>query len=314
MRGIGPSFLALAALVVVVACEDSTQPGPSEPPPTDGDSVIVAVAGDIACGSATPTTAPCRQAETAGLVALIDPDAVLVLGDLQYEDGSLDDFNTFYDPTWGIFKSITYPIPGNHEYETPSATGYFDYMDGVGAQSGRAGDRGRGYYAVTLGSWRIIALNSECDIIGGCGPGSTQEQWLRSELAANSATCTLAMWHRARFSSSNRAEDLSMVTAWQLLASAGADVVLSAHSHNYERFAPLLANGTRDDANGMRSFVVGTGGKDLHGFVNPHPSTEIRDHTTFGVLKLVLRESSYAWEFVPVDEGGFTDVGEANCR
>lgn len=314
MRGTSPSIFALAALVVFAACEGSTRPGPSEPPPIDGDSVIVAAAGDIACGSTTPTGEPCRHAETAGLVALIDPDAVLVLGDLQYEEGSLDEFNTYYDPTWGIFKSITYPIAGNHEYETPGAAGYFDYMNGVGVQNGRAGDRSGGYYAVTLGSWRIIALNSECGFIGGCGPGSPQAQWLRSELAANPATCTLAMWHRARFSSSNRGEDTSMVAIWQMLTNAGVDVVLSGHSHNYERIAPLLADGTRDDENGMRSFVVGTGGRNLHGFATPHPSTEIRDATAFGVLKLILREASYAWEFVPLDEGGFTDVGEANCR
>lgn len=315
MWGTSPSrSRRVLAVLVLMACHDSTEAGPSEPPPIEADSVLVVAAGDIACGTDTPSIDPCRHAETAGLVVAIDPDAALVLGDLQYEDATLDEFNTYYDPTWGIFKSITYPIPGNHEYATPDAAGYFDYFNGVGAQNGRAGDRSRGYYAVTLGPWRVIALNSRCEAVGGCGLGSAQEVWLRSELASNTATCTLAMWHNARFSSSNRVDDSSMAAMWQALVEAGADVVLSAHSHNYERLAPMLADGTRDDARGIRSFVVGTGGKGLHGFLTPIPNAEARDDTSFGVLKLTLRDSSYAWEFVALEDGGFTDAGSATCR
>lgn len=299
------------AISALMACKDSTtNPSPSG----SGDSVIVVAAGDIACGSEAPAEATCEYAATAGLATAADPDAVLALGDLQYEHGALDDFNRFYHPTWGVLRGRTYPVPGNHEYEMPGASGYFDYFNGVGVDSGRAGHRSRGYYGFTLGSWRVLALNSYCQAVGGCGAGSPQERWVRAELAADTATCTMAIWHHASFSSSHRSPDLSMRDIWQALQEANVDLVLASHTHNYERFAPMNAAGVRDNTRGIPSIVIGTGGKDLHAFVNDHPHRLAGSARSFGILRLILRDTDYSWEFIPVEPDGFTDSGSGICR
>lgn len=295
-------------LVMVAACRDGTTgPDPSAEPVT-----VVAV-GDLVCGAATPASRPCEHAATASAATSAGPEAVLLLGDLQYEDATLAEFEQYFEPTWGVLKHISYPVPGNHEYQTADAAGYFDYFNGVGSAGGRAGARGKGYYAITLGAWRVIALNSNCAAIGGCAAGSPQEQWLRAELAATRAACTLAFWHHPPFTSSARAASPVMLPLWRILVDHGVDVVLTAHEHQYERFAPMDANGARDAASGTRMFVVGTGGRDLHLFGTPHPASEARNFQTFGVLRMVLRATSYEWTFVPVAGGDFSDTGSHDC-
>lgn len=143
------SSLVAVLAVVVAACTDRVAPRLPESPSVDvvtGDPVIVA-AGDLVCGPGTPAGTPCKHAETAALVTSIAPAAALLLGDIQYESGTLSDFNTYYQPTWGVHKAITWPAPGNHEYQTAGASGYFDYYNGIGVQTGRAGTRGQGYYS-----------------------------------------------------------------------------------------------------------------------------------------------------------------------
>src|SRR5574338_1388214 len=154
------------------------------------DSVVIAAAGDLVCGTETPTQIPCLHLMTADVVRQVQPNALLLLGDLQYETGSATDFQAYYDPAFGEFKSITWPVPGNHEYFTPGATGYFDYFNGVGVDSGRAGARRRGYYCFDRGAWPIVALNTNCEFVGGCGARSPQAAWLRADLKANRAKCT----------------------------------------------------------------------------------------------------------------------------
>lgn len=299
------------------AMPEAPGPDPTADPDTDpapeaeADPVVVAV-GDIVCGTRTSSTAACEHPATASLVGTLDPTAVLLLGDNQYEDGTLADFDSFYHPTWGAHKAITWPSAGNHEYQTPGAAGYYDYFNGVGAQTGRAGDRSKGYYSFDLGGWHLIALNSNCAAVGGCGQGSPQEQWLRADLTANPRTCTLAYWHHPRFSSGVHGNASSMQAIWRALHDYRADLVLAGHDHDYERFAPQTANGTADPA-GIRSFVVGTGGKDLRSFGTVAANSELRGNTAFGVLKLTLRASSYAWEFVPIPGDALTDVGSAAC-
>lgn len=299
--------LVLGCVLLATCRQGSTEPDPPTPA-----SVVVVAAGDLVCGAATPATRPCQHEATAAATAAADPDAVLLLGDVQYEDASLAEFRQYFAASWGQFKSITYPAPGNHEYQTTGAAGYFDYFNGEGAASGRAGDRDAGYYTVTLGAWRVIALNSNCAEVGGCATGSTQEQWLRAVLAANDRPCTLAFWHHTPFSSSPRAPSAVMLPIWQALHAAGVDVVLAAHEHHYERFAPMDASGAADST-GVRLFVVGTGGRDLHTFGTAHPASEVREDDTFGVLKLVLRDGSYDWAFIPVEGTDFTDSGSKSC-
>ena len=303
---------ALSALVLVAAaCADPSAPASTSALPVRilaGDPVIVA-AGDLVCGSGTAAGTPCKYAETAALVTSVTPDAALLLGDIQYEDGSLADFNAFYNPTWGVHKPITYPAPGNHEYQASSvAAGYFDYYNGIGVQTGRAGTRGQGYYSFNLGAWHIVALNSEIK----AKADSAQAKWLQADLAANPAACTLAYWHEPMFSSGPHGNDAHMKPIWDILASAGADVILTGHDHLYERFAPQTSDGA-PDPNGIREFVVGTGGASHYVFQPIQPNSEARNNDTYGVLKLTLHTTSYDWEFVPVAGGTFHDMGSAEC-
>jgi hypothetical protein len=245
----------------------------------------------------------------------LKPDAFLLLGDLQYETGSAEDFAAYFEPAFGEFKSIMWPVPGNHEYFTRGARGYFDYFNGVGADSGRAGSRRRGYYSFNLGSWHVVALNTNCAEIGGCGARSPQVNWLRADLAANPARCTLAFSHSAPFSSGSHGNDPLLRELWKVLHEGGADVYLAGHDHQYERFAPLDAAGRADTVRGIRSFVVGTGGKGLAPILSVRPNSEVHDNENIGVLLLTLRPDEYSWRFAPVPglPRPLNDSGRAAC-
>jgi acid phosphatase type 7 len=232
---------------------------------------------------------------------------VLPLGDNQYSDGSLGKYVFSYGRSWGRVKQITRPAPGNHEYETDGADGYFRYFGQA------AGSRGRGYYSFDVGRWHVVSLNSNCAEIGGCRKGSRQERWLRRDLARHRTSCTLAYWHHPRFSSGKNGNTESVAGLWEALYEARADVVLAGHDHDYERFAPLDGAGRLDRARGLREFVVGTGGKSHYDFRSPQPWSRVRDSTSFGVLALTLEPAGYAWRFVSVG-GSFTDRGSATCH
>jgi Fibronectin type III domain/Calcineurin-like phosphoesterase len=265
--------------------------------PTGGSDPILLAAGDIATCGIT------GDEQTA---ALLDGmvGTIAALGDEAYENGSATDFSDCYDPSWGRYKARTLPAVGNHEYQTANATGYYAYFGAV------AGDPTKGYYAYTLGTWRILVLNGNCSHAGGCDVGSQQETWLRSELAAAGAMNVLAYWHQPRFSSGYHGSDATYEAFWQDLYNAGADLVLNGHDHDYERFAPQDATGTSDPAYGVREFVVGTGGAGLRTFSTPVPNSEVREYGTLGILELTLGPDSYTWRFVPVS-GTFADAGTA---
>jgi Calcineurin-like phosphoesterase len=266
----------------------------------------IAAAGDIACepGEAADRD-ECQQGATADL--LVGIAGVLALGDLQYENGAYAKFLASYDRTWGDAKAITAPTPGNHEYETEGAAGYFRYFGVV------AGDRTKGYYSLDLGAWHLVALNSNCSAVGGCGEGSSQVRWLQADLVAHPALCTLAYWHHPRFSSGKHGSDAAYTAFWQALYEADADVVLVGHDHDYERFAPQDPRGVLDLVGGIREFVVGTGGKSLRSFPSTAPNSEVRDASSFGVLELTLGSDAYAWRFRSTD-GSVTDSGSARCH
>jgi hypothetical protein len=282
---------------------------------------VIAAAGDIACDPASGgfnaglgTAGACRQLYTSNILVQGGYEAVLPLGDSQYEDGLLADFLLSYDLSWGRVKAITRPVPGNHEYHTGSAAGYFDYFNGIGSGTGPAGDRNRGYYSYDIGNWHLVALNSNCGAIGGCGATSPQGQWLRDDLAASSASCTLAYWHHPLFSSGEYSPGISSTRPlFQALYDSGADVVLNGHDHNYERFAPQDANGAFDPR-GIRQFIVGTGGNSNYAQGTPLANSEVRNSTSFGVLELTLGADSYDWRFVPAAGDTFTDSGSEACR
>jgi chitodextrinase len=261
--------------------------------PAPGDPVIAA-AGDI-CSS------PTDCAPTAALLDSLAPTRVLTLGDNAYPDGTASDYTNYYDPNWGRFKAKTSPAPGNHDYHTSGGSGYFSYF---GSQAPAP------YYSFDIGSWHLISLNGEIDH----SAGSAQETWLKNDLAAHPVKCTLAYWHEPRFSSgAEHGNDSSFDPFWRDLYAAGAEVVLTGHDHEYERFAPQNPSGAAD-SNGVREFVVGTGGASHYTFAAPVANSEVRDNTSFGVLKLTLHSSSYDWQFVPVAGASFTDSGSTTCH
>jgi hypothetical protein len=293
--------------------------GPAAPDP------VIAAAGNIACDPLNPafngglgTATECRHKYTSDLLVGGGFSRVLMLGDAQYQCGGYTPYQQVYGSTWGRVKGITRPVPGNHDYRASSPgtdcdptqrpTGYFRYFGAA------AGPANLGYYSFDLGAWHVIALNSNCAEVGGCGPGSPQETWLRRDLAANRSRCTLAYWHHARFSSSWQGEhDHALEAFWRALDAARAEVILSAHDHVYERFAPQDAAGTAAAA-GIRQFTVGTGGVSHHPFFAIHRNSQVRNNDTFGVLKLTLRAARYEWQFVPEAGKSFTDSGSAPCR
>jgi hypothetical protein len=260
--------------------------------------------GDIAfCGT---------QSDDA-TAALLDarPGTVATLGDNVYEDGTIEEFLNCYQPNWGRAKGRTNPSAGNREYRDPAggASGYFSYFGAA------AGDPSRGYYSYDLGDWHVVVLNSSDSCVTvPCGSTSAQVQWLAADLAANPRTCTLAYWHHPLFSSYGPVVTSAVKPLWDTLYASGADVVLNGHAHNYERFAPQKPDGTQDTAAGIREFVVGTGGRSFHAFTTTAANSEARNANTFGILRLTLRASSYAWEFVPVAGATFSDSGSANCH
>ena len=286
------------------------------PPPPGGDATIVA-AGDIACDptddhyrGGSGAASECHQRATAELAAAQNPSAVLLLGDIQYESAAIEAFRGSFDPTWGRLKPISYPAPGNHEYVRGDAPGYYSYF---GPAAGRAD---QGYYSFDIGSWHVIALNSNCTkVLGGCSRNSPQTTWLRADLAAHPAACTLAFWHHPRFSAGTHGNDPRTDRIWRALYDGGADVVLVAHNHDYERFGPQDPDGRADATQGIRQFVVGTGGRNLARFRTEAPNSEARNAETFGVLRLDLHSSGYDWRFVPEPKpGSFTDSGSDVCR
>jgi chitodextrinase len=275
---------------------------------------VVATAGDIACdpndgrfNGGNGISGACRELATSNILFGTDLAAVLPLGDNQYEDATQWKFMQSYDASWGRLMTLTRPVPGNHEYLTQGAAGYYSYF------GSRAGDPTKGYYSFDIGAWHIIALNSECANIGGCGAGSPEETWLRNDLNTHSNTCTLAYWHRPRFTSGFHGNDDSFATWWFDLYQAHADIVLNGHDHDYERFAPQ-DDLQHPDPNGVREFVVGTGGQEHEGFVAQAPNSQVFNADTFGVMKLTLHSSSYNWQFVPEAGGTFTDSGSDSCH
>jgi calcineurin-like phosphoesterase family protein len=297
---------------VATAASEPGDGGPHMP-------VTVMAAGDVACDPASPhfnggvgDAAFCQMKATSDLVMNGSPNAVLAIGDLQYENGTLDGFEQSYDPTWGRFKAMTYPVLGNHEYQTPGAAGYFAYFGAL------AGPAPGGYYSFDLGDWHIIALNSECAEIGGCGPGSPEEQWLQADLHTDHKFCTLAFWHDPRFTSGRNRNHPELQTFWEDLYARGVDVVLNGHDHIYERFAPQNPAQAADPEHGIREFIVGTGGNNHQpNYGTIQPNSEVRNNTTYGVLSLTLSKHSYDWQFLPDKQSGngqFVDSGSGQCH
>ena len=293
-------FLRIALLALFAALPLSAQ-------------VTVVAVGDIACDPADAgynggagTTTRCRMMATSDLAISLSPAAVLLLGDNQYENGTLAKFQASYEPSWGRLKAVTRPIPGNHEYLTAGAAGYYAYFGAA------AGDPAKGYQSFDLGGWHLIGLNSNCAAVGGCGAASAQGQWLAADLAAHPDVCTLAYWHHPRFSSGPHGDDPITADFWTILQAAGADLILTGHDHGYERFARQTASGVADP-DGIQQFVVGTGGKNLTAVNVIRANSQVRNYSAFGVLELKLWPDGYKFRFLGVN-GAVLDSGRGLCH
>jgi hypothetical protein len=293
------SLLASMALAVLVACGvTALAAGPGV-----GQTATVTLvgAGDIASCSQNNDSA------TARLLGNI-PGTVFTLGDNVYPNGTATQFANCYDPTWGRHKARTKPTLGNHDYNTNGSSAYFNYF------GPRAGARGKGYYSYDRGSWHIVALNSNCEKVGGCGIDSPQGRWLRNDLANNPSQCTLAYFHHPLYASGTSSNAPEVKPFWNILYNRGAEVILAGHAHRYERYAKITPGGA-SSANGIRQFIVGTGGEPGGAYNGPdHPDMQVMKRNTPGVLRLNLRASSYAWKFVPIAGETFTDSGTDRCH
>lgn len=313
MTSIGKAAAArVLAFLLMTACHASPEPpAPTvEHPRVPEGAKVIAAAGDIACDASDSDFGgddpeQCQNRATADL--LVDADAIVPLGDLQYPDGALDSFEQGYEPTWGKFADESYPAPGNHDYHVSDARGYFAYW----ASKDRPTESGGGgYYSWDIGAWHLIALNSNCDFVP-CEEGSPQNDFLERDLASTTRSCVLAYWHHPLFNSGEEhgsSEPSGAKAFWQDLTAAGADIVLNGHEHNYQRYGKQDASG-RAMSNGIREFVAGTGGKSHYGLQEEKdPNYETGNATDFGVLLLHLGDDAYSWEFVSVS-GAVLDAG-----
>lgn len=302
-------FALLIALCLVCAeCGPETPAGPTpagtlvdptSPPlvgapqpilPLSGMTEVLVGAGDIA------TCDPNAEA-TARLLDSIG-GTVITLGDHAYPLGAEPEFQQCYEPTWGRHKARTRPSPGNHDYQQRGASTYFQYF------GANAGLTGAGYYSFEVGPWLVLSLNSNTGI-------PAQVTWLNNVLGRSTSRCTLAYWHEPLYSSGPNPKNPAVRDLWLVLHRAGAEVVLSAHDHFYERFALQDATGRIDPERGVRQFVVGTGGAPLHPAMLRMPNSEALI-AAFGVLKLTLSADGYEWDFISGSGPG--DTGRGRCH
>jgi len=256
---------------------------------------VLLAAGDIGVCGSTPAI------ETGLMLDSLD-GTILAVGDLAYRHGTAEEFATCYDPVWGRHKARTRPSPGNHEYESSSAQPYYDYF------GGQAGSSGQGFYSFRAGDWLVLSLNSNVPV----GGSTAQGQWIRSELIANNSRCALAYFHHPLYSSGPNGDNARLAGLWQMLYEQGVDVIISAHEHLYERYAPMSPDGQRNDTRGIRQFIVGTGGAGLYTVTRVHAQSEVQ-LIAHGLLKLTLTAQGYSWEFLQVG-GGRTDSGADVCH
>ena len=304
--GVGPSLsrsdLTVGAHTLTVTASDG-QGGFSSR--TRKLTVFAPSNGLLAVGDIGSCTSAGDEA-TGALLEMLG-GTILGLGDYAYPNSSASDFTSCFEPSWGRHKARIRPVPGNHEYIQPGAAPYFAYFGAA------AGSPGQPWRSFDVGGWHIVALDSDCGRVGGCDAGSAQGQWLQADLAANSKPCTLAYFHEPRFSSGFVGVEDDVLPFWQTLYAHGVDVILNGHDHAYERFARMNPNGAAEPLRGIRSFISGSGGASLHGADEAEPNSEVRDETTYGVLRLALEPTSYAWQFFGAGPGTFTDSGSEAC-
>ena len=302
-----PLYPITCCLILAASgCSESSRAA-ERSPSTPAELSAAAPSADDPTLTGAGDIASCESSGDDRTALLLDdiPGTIFTVGDNAYRSEDVEHpLAQCYDKSWGRHKDRTRPVPGNHDYEDADIDSYFSYF-------GRAaGERGKGYYSYDLGKWHIIALNTMVD----ASPESLQGKWLANDLASHRTRCTLAYYHHPRFSSGPHSLRESAADLWPTLFHAGVDVVVNGHDHIYERFGPMNDAGDRDNENGMREFVVGTGGDSHYDIENVAAHSEVRNDETYGVLSLTLHPGSYSWRFVPVRERHFSDSGTGTCH
>ncbi|MGE5803537.1 MAG: Ig-like domain-containing protein [Gemmatimonadota bacterium] len=293
------------ALTALAACRDASSPARAGSLGLDRPAASVSAdPGVVFIGAGDIAECTSERDELSAQILDTIPGTVFTLGDNAYESGTAAEYADCYAPTWGRHKDRTWPTSGNHEYRTAEGAPYYEYF------GARAGTPGQGYYSYDLGDWHIVSLNSNIDM----SEGSDQERWLRSDLVGRADQCVLAYWHDPRFSSGLHGNRPATTPLWRALYDAGAEIVLSGHDHDYERFAPQTPDGSRDNERGIREFVVGTGGTSLRPMSQLVSNSEARNNKAQGVLKLTLYAGSYEWEFIPIAGDSYHDAGSGTCH
>jgi acid phosphatase type 7 len=289
-----------ADTAVIESAQAEMATGANSPASTETAHPVILAAGDVGrCDSNA-------DEKTSALASQLPHSKVLLLGDIAYDDGTVAEFDACFDTSWGVHRQRIHPVPGNHDYHTAGAAGYFEYF------GERAGDPTQGWYSIDLGTWHLVGLNSNCGDVG-CGADSAQAEWLRTVLERNAGKCTLVYTHHPRYSSGENGSFDRLAALWEIMDRQGADVLLSAHDHGYERFAPMDAEGEAASEGGIRQFVVGTGGATLRDFAGEEPNSEVRIAGKHGLLELALEPTSYTWRFWSTEDAEPLDTGEAGC-
>jgi hypothetical protein len=290
---VAPGFVLMASMTLSGPGRAVLAPAPAE---AQVAAPVLTVTGDID---------GCHEGEDTAELAAKIAGPIATVGDNAYPDGGASEYARCYAPTWGKLKDRTHPVAGNHDYDTAKAAPYYDYFGAA------AGDPAAGWYSYDVGSWHVVALNSNCDDVD-C---SKEAGWLDSDLTANPSACILAYWHHPRFTSGTSGGDSAVGAFWKVLYEHRATLVFNGHDHDYERFAPQDPSGRTDRARGIRQFVVGTGGAALGSLNSAAPNSEVRNNRAYGVLELTLRPDGYDWRFVPTPDGDdFTDSGSDSCK
>ena len=342
------SLVALAmAASVSTAVLLTAVPGPASARSAATTDPVIAAAGNIACdptnvafNNLAGTATACRMLYVSNLLRNPDGTAkyptTLALGDTQYICGGLSAYQQSYGPTWGRVFGATRPVAGDKDYRSTAnaptgtgcsappgrAEGFFSYFGSKSyIQHGATAGSGI-YYSFNVPDgctpdginpcWHFVALNGNCLKAKGCTPGTPQYDWLANDLAAypnSTYGCTAVFWHQPRFSSAVHGSDALYDPIWRLLYQSGVDVVLNAHEHVYERFAQQNPDGVADP-NGIREFIVGTGGASHVKFpsVSRLPTDQASNDNSFGVLTMTLHLNGYDWQFVPEAGKTYTDA------
>lgn len=216
----------------------------TSPNPGTAKATRLWVIGDSGSGGSGATAV--RDAFATYAAATKPADLWLMLGDNAYSNGTDAEYQT------GVFNmypamlrsTALWPTRGNHELLYAGANNdYYDIFTlPTAGEAGGLASGSEAYYSFDYGSIHFICLDSEGS---SRAVGSPMAVWLRADLAATPRDWVIAFWHHPPYSKGSHDSDNDIDSGARMgemrrnivpiLDSAGVDVVLAGHSHNYER-------------------------------------------------------------------------------